>query len=768
MQKSNDNKTPGVECSIYTSNTSSHVNRIAIVGTHPPKLCGLATFAADLSAALQQEHELLTIDAYAIDDADSVYADSIVHRVNVEDVSAYKNAARIINRRGYDILSIQHEYGIYGGRAGEYLLELVRHVNMPVVTTLHTVLSCPDEDQHRVLGALLELSTRIVVMSLSAIDILSEVHKVDLSKVDYIPHGIPIIRSDDAFCLQEKHVMGSPMLLTFGLLSPDKGIEHVIRALPRLLQDFPDAKYWIVGATHPNVKAWSGDIYREFLHQTAESLGVQEHVKFVNAFVPLDELVAFLASTDFYLTPYLNPMQITSGTLAYSMGAGKVVISTPYAYAQEVLAEGRGILVPFSDPEAIAEAVSQTFADPGLFAEIALAAEAYGSEMKWQHVAPQYMDSFNRALRETRYVEDDTAGFSLGLLPEVSLTHLQRMTDDTGMLQHARFATPLRAEGYCVDDNARALIAVLTMSERDAPSDELMELESRYLAFLNDALNPTTNRFRNFMSYQRDWLENEGSEDSQGRTLWALGIAAGSSRHQSHVQLSQKLFDAVAPKLLSSTSPRAWSYVILGCAGYLKGSASAIVPAKTLSHLSHKLNALGPALNSYLWPWPEERLSYANARIPQALIVAGSILGEPSFITKGLNLLRWLIDHQTSRTGCFSPVGCLGASAADIGRSHFDQQPIEASSSVSACLEAYRVTGSEDYLDAATWCFQWFLGRNDVGLSVALPLEGSCYDGLLINGVNLNQGAESTLSYLCALQELRVTRTPVSPIGASR
>lgn len=682
------------------------------------------------------------------------YTDAVAFDVAQDDSQAYVEAAAFLNDRAYGVLSIQHEYGIYGGESGEYLLRLVRSAKMPVVTTLHTVMRNPSASQRRILDELLQLSERVVVMSRSAIELLFVVHGVDISKVDFIPHGIPRIPAMCGAELRCEVTGDGPILLTFGLLSPDKGIQSVIGGLPLLAEQFPDTKYLVVGATHPHELARNGESYRDSLVKLSRNLGVERNIEFVNEFVSVEKVIEYLDATDYYITPYLNPLQITSGTLAYSMGAGKVVISTPYVYAQEVLADGRGILVPFGDSEAIAISVIRSWSNPVQSDEMRSRALAYGQDMDWDTVGERYMRSFERAFDGARCLPKPVEVADLRPRTVISLDHVEKLTDDTGIFQHATFSVPNRFEGYCVDDNARALLLTVMLEAEGRPNRLVSLLQARYLAFVAHSLDPETGRFRNFMSYDRTWLEDVGSEDSQGRALWALGYTVAHCRHETHVLLAEKVFQAAANSLSPLTSPRACAYAVLGIAAFLEAHPDSESVRSLLTQLGLRLQQLYAANATIAWPWMEARLSYANARIPQAMMIAGEALDARELISGGMTSLTWLMDHQVAPSGCFSPVGSQGAGPSDLGSVQFDQQPVEVWSSVSACITAARFGLSEKFLKRSAWCFEWFLGGNVLGRPVAESGTGACCDGLEQTGLNRNQGAESTLSYLCAHAEL--------------
>lgn len=731
--------------------------------------CGIAAYTSDLCKSLKEANPDLEVGIVALGDHEYQFCSDVIAEIPVNEQLAYQLAAQYVNLHEYDVLSVQHEYGIFGGEAGSYLLDLVREVNMPIVTTLHTVLRKPSRKQRYVLEVLLKLSTRVVVMSKVAVSILSEVHDIDPEKVDYIPHGIPVIPKDAGRMLRQKLGEDGPIILTFGLLSPDKGIENVVRALPKLVEKFPGAKYLVVGATHPHVLATAGESYRESLIGLAEESKVENHVEFVNEFVSVEKLVEYLSATDFYVTPYLNPEQITSGTLAYSMGAGKVVISTPYEYAKEVLADGRGIIVPFGDQEVLSDALVASWECEKSRKSMGKSASDYGATMQWDKVVQQYLESFESALNEVRGYTGLPSFNSYQSLPKICLDSLEHMTDSTGILQHANFDVPNRKEGYCVDDNARALHLTVLLEERENHFSKVSKLQNCYLAFLLDSFDPDWSSFRNFLSYNRTWLEQVGSEDAQGRALWALGSLAGKGTNFSCSELAKKIFDLAGPALLATESPRCWAYTILGSVEVLSRYPQSDLANELVKQLSFRLEVkFTRTREDSIWPWPEERLAYGNARFAQAMIVSGHFLQRPSLIDLGTGTLDWLMQNQITSDGYFSPIGSKGAGAAELGSVQFDQQPIEVASSVSACLSAFRVTGDVRYYGLARWCFEWFLGGNCHRIFVARPESGACYDGLTSEGINLNQGAESLLSYLTSLTELQSISVSTTSLAGKR
>jgi glycosyltransferase involved in cell wall biosynthesis len=737
------------------------IRQIALLGNYMPRQCGISTFTTDLATAISAEFGELDCAVLAMNDAGKRYAygERVRFEIAESDLAAYRRATDFLNVGGVDVLSLQHEYGIFGGKAGSHVLSLLRELRMPVVTTLHTILGKPTLEQRRVMDEILRISSRVVVMSKHGAGLLGEIHGVPESKIDLIPHGIPSFPSARA-SKQHLGLDGRAVILTFGLLSPDKGIEYVIDALPAVVARHPEATYVVLGATHPHVKERHGEAYRSSLEIRARKLGVEANIIFHDRFVSLPELTEFLSAADIYITPYLNPEQITSGTLAYAVGAGKAVVSTPYLYASELLADGRGMLVPWRDSTAISGTLNELLGDREKLRALGERAALCGRGMVWPTVARRYMQSMQRAqsehasTRRTTFQAKTLAKRPLDL-PELNLHHLRAMTDDTGLLQHAAFSVPRYDDGYCLDDNARALLLMALVE--DAGSEDratTRALASRYLAFVNHAFNPDLRRFRNFMSYARRWTEECGSEDSHGRALWALGAVVGRSSEPGRQSLSRHLFHAALPVVSEFDSPRGWALALLGIHEYLRAfqGESSVEALQRL--LAERLLGRFQAKGSGDWPWCEDSVTYDNPRLPQALIVSGSRLENPEMIAVGLRSLGWLAQIQRAQDGTFEPIGSNGFYPRASDKAHFDQQPLEACAMVSACLEAWRASGDERWTREMRGAFRWFLGENQLQHSLYDPATGGCRDGLHPDRPNENQGAESTLSFLMALAEM--------------
>jgi len=743
--------------------------RIAFVGNYLPRECGIATFTTDLCTAIATEYGEERLFAISVNDLDSSYDYPKKVRLELaqEDLASYERAADFLNFNGNDLVCLQHEYGIYGGKAGRHILTLLRKLKMPLVTTLHTVLREPEMNQRIVLEEIAQLSDRLVVMSELAAQLLREVYAIPAKKIDVIPHGVPDLPFTDPNYFKDKlKTEGKFVLLTFGLLSPNKGIENVIRALPAILERQPNAVYIVSGVTHPHIRRREGERYRETLRALAEQLGVSDHLIFNNRFVSAEELVEHVGAADIYITPYRQEAQVVSGTLAIALGAGKAIISTPYWHAKELLADKRGVIVPFDSPSSIAEAVLGLLENDAERHAMRKRAYLYSRGTTWANTARAYMACFQRArfersLHPRATQQGDLAMETADLLPTLNLGHLLAMTDDTGILQHAIFSVPNTREGYTTDDNARSLIVSVLLDE--APEHEgrreYPNLSQRYLSFLWLAFHPDSGRFRNFLGYDRNWREDVGSDDSHGRALWALGKVLGHSRNAGLRGAAGRLFEAAVPATLTFTSPRAWAYCILGMQAYLDGFPGDRAIQGVRNELANRLLDIYERSHSETWKWFEKSLSYSNARLSQALILAGWRSDNQRMIEAGMDSLKWLVGEQhRDDAEVFVPIGSNGFFIEGSEKARFDQQPVEACATVSACLEVYRLTEESQWLEEARRVFGWFLGKNDLQVPLYDAVTGGCRDGLHPDRVNENQGAESTLSFLIALLEMQAAK----------
>ena len=742
-----------------TPGTYNSISKIAMIGNYMPRQCGIATFTTNLCDHLVSEiingRNMIVV---AMNDKPEGYAypARVKFTIRADVQEDYYWAAEFLNAGQYEVSILQHEYGIFGGKGGAYIFHLLKALRMPILTNLHTILEDPTGEQRLIIHEIGQYSARLVVMSHKAEELLVCTYGVPKSKIVFIPHGIPDATFEESGVHNELlGVEGRDVVLTFGLLSPGKGIENMIKSLPAIAKAHPKVIYIVLGQTHPHVRAASGDSYRHGLQQLANSLGVREHILFQNNFVEDEMLVRYLQTAKIYALPYLKKEQITSGTLAYALGCGAAIVSTPFWHAQELLGNGCGRIVPFNDQAGMAAEIIDLLRDDRGRESMRMRAYKRGRSMTHKEVARQYLRLIANVKDERRYtpqhVHAARQNFKvLDELPEIDLAHLRIMTDDTGILQHARYCVPDRNHGYCLDDNARALI-VACMYYSLHPDKAILLLLQTYLSFIHFAFNAENDRFRNFMSYERHWLEATGSEDAHGRALWALGTAVKYAPNESVRRMAMLLFRDGLRAVEEFTSPRAWSFAIIGVHAYLEKYSGDARARRIRTKMARKLFALFKNNASEDWPWCEDKVTYANARLAQAMILAGQWIPEPEMFAAGERALGWLLSIQTADEGHISVIGNGGWYGREGKEASFDQQPVELMGLIDASLELYVATGDKKWRQEAERCLGWYLGRNDLDTQVYDFETGGCRDGLESDGVNANQGAESTLSWLISL-----------------
>jgi glycosyltransferase involved in cell wall biosynthesis len=741
------------------------IDSVAVIGNYLPRQCGIATFTTDLVEALSVEAPDINCWAVVMNDKPEgyPYPEKVRFEISQNKLSDYDVASQFLNISQANIVCVQHEYGLFGGPAGSHLLKLLADLRMPVVTTLHTILKDPAPEYREVMGKLSNLSDKLVVMSRKAIEILKNIYGVSEEKIAFIHHGIPDTPFIDSSFYKDKFgVEGKKVLLTFGLLSPNKGIENVLQALPAVIRKYPDVVYIILGATHPQILKSHGDAYRIMLQQLVHKLDIGEHVIFQNRFVELKELCEFLGIADIYVTPYLDEAQITSGTLAYAMGTGKAIISTPYWYATEMLAENRGRIVPFHNPDAMAKQIIDVLEKDVERQAMRKKAYIFSRDAVWKEVSRKYLQVFSE-VRQNRtrnprprhsYVENVKAIMNFEL-PEIKLDHLKALTDDTGILQHATYTIPDRTHGYCTDDNARALL-VAAMGQKYLPTNGLglNSLSGHYLGFLLYAYNEKNGRFRNFMTYSRQWREEIGSEDAHGRAIWCLGKAVTFLGDPGHLAMSTTLFSKALRVAEKFRSPRAIAFCLVGMHAYLHMFSGDSDVRRVRKILANRLFDQFKNHATDSWPWFENTLTYANGKLPHALLLSGHQMQRSDMTDMGLDTLKWVLAKQTEDNH-FVPIGSNGWYKKGGVRARFDQQPVEANAMVEACVEAFNVTRDQTWFEHAAMCFNWFLGQNDLNMPLYDPKTGGCRDGLMADGINQNEGAESSLAWLLSLMTLQ-------------
>ena len=715
---------------------------IAVVGNFPPTRCGIATFTADMVAAVQQAAPSSRVDVYAMVASEAQPCpEGVYATIGETDREAYRMAGRSIDSSGADALWLQHEFGIFGGDAGEWIIDLLTPVAAPLIVSFHTVLSEPSAAQRRVMEWLIARATRLVVMSEEGDATLRRLYRVGRDQIRVIAHGVPDRPFGRGSQMKAKFgLVGHDVLMTFGLLSPNKGLETVIAALPAIVAQYPDVIYLIAGATHEKVLAFEGEAYRERLMALAGSLGVAGHIRWIDRYLPTDELLDLIEAADIYITPYNDAEQSTSGTLSYAVALGKAVISTPYKHAVELLDNGVGTLVPFGNPPSIAKAVSDLLGSRTELTAMQLRAYAVGRSMIWPAIG-----------QKSVAVVDEVRAGSLPSLPRgaTSDAGLYRLCDDTGMFQHAVLSVPDRAHGYCIDDNARALMLAASSSTSFA------KLAPIFAAFVQHGWNPDRRRFRNFMGFDRRWLEHSGSEDSCGRTLWALGSVAAHGHDPQLQAWARHLWRQTADIALDFRSPRAVAFAMLGADAMQDSRDEDDVAAAILDQGVRLLTQLYCSTRRDDWHWFEPSLAYDNCRLPHALLVAGIRRHDDRAVQYALESLRWIAAWQTAPAGHFRPIGSNTFGAGSVQDDPFDQQAVDAWATIDAAAAAHRFDRDPEWAHVARAAFGWFFGRNDRRLAIAISASGMCHDGLTPQGLNLNQGAESVLALHLAERSMR-------------
>jgi glycosyltransferase involved in cell wall biosynthesis len=733
--------------------------RIAFVGTYVPRRCGIATFTRDLAAGMKAASDRVRVMAIAVTDPGGQYEypTEVEYQIRQGTRGDYARAAEVVNYSDVRLVSVQHEYGIFGGDDGAYILDLIEGLHVPVVVTLHTVLKNPSESQRTIVQRMAKQGAALVVMSGVAADLLTKSYDIRRSELHIIPHGIPDMKPRDQNVLKARFgVAGQRMLLTFGLLGPNKGIETVIAALPAAVAACPDLVYFVVGATHPAVVRRNGEAYRTTLERQAEKLGVRDHVVFRDQFVTTEELCSYLQAADVFISPYLNEAQVTSGALSYAMGAGAAVISTPYWHAQELLADGRGRLVPFADSAALSGTITSVLGDPDELKRVRSVGYEYTRAFTWPRIGADYVILGERLIEASprrsmggvgvAHVEPPRASS----LPELRLDHLLRMTDDTGIIQHATYSVPARESGYCVDDNARALIVALR-ADRVMPSPETKRLISTYLGFLHWA-QASDGAFRNFMTYGRVFEPHATSDDCQGRALWALGTTMQFASDEGQAKLAREMFER-GLQCANELGPRGTALTLLGLAAFLAADPIAGDPAARLRALARRLVDRYREEATEGWHWFERTMTYDNALMPLALFRAFLITGDKASLQVAKESLDFL-ESTCFRDGQLHLIGNAGWHSRQGPRPVADEQPIDAAALVMAFRGAYLATGDHRYLRRMRESFTWFLGVNRLGVTAYDSSTAGCRDGLGAAAPNLNQGAESTICFLLSLIEM--------------
>jgi glycosyltransferase involved in cell wall biosynthesis len=726
--------------------------KTVFIGTYPPRECGIGTFTQNLFEAMtshpKETDELYDAVVVAMDDREESYdyPREVLFKIRQEQQGDYVEAARFINLSGAEVCILEHEFGIFGGQNGVYILPLLHRLEIPLIVTLHTVLKTPSYNERAILVEICKMANKIVVMTHKAVEFLTDVYHIPVAKIELIEHGVPDLKFNNEMAKKEFRLEAKKVLLTFGFISRNKGIETVIKALPAIVAKYPETIYIILGKTHPAVVRHSGEEYRIFLLRLIKNLQLDKHVLFLNEFIHQKELFKYLYASDIYITPYLNEAQITSGTLSYAIGAGAAVISTPYWHATELLAEGRGRLFNFNDAEELSGILMDLLDHPDKLSELRNNAYTYGKEITWPKIGLKYTILAKALLQqqEEQSLKKETILDPL-ILPPFLLDHIRRMTDDTGIIQHAKFGIPNLKEGYCLDDNARALLMVL-MAYKQKKLPLALTLSPIYLSYIHYMQNED-GTFRNFLSFSRSFLDETGSEDSFGRTIWSLGYLLANAPNDAYYQSGKEVFFDAAPNFEKLQSIRSIANTIIGISYYLQITPHDEGMTERLRALANKLMQQYKAHRTTHWRWFESTLTYDNAMLPLSLLHAAGILNDDTITSIAMESMHFLSD-VTLKEGYLSVVGNENWYAKNGEKSMFAQQPLDALAMVLMFHRAFHFTKDKIYLNKLYTSFMWFLGENDLRMSLYDFETKGCCDGLESYGVNRNQGAESTLAYL--------------------
>lgn len=734
--------------------------KFAYIGTYPPRQCGIGTFTQNLFESMTDHHDKIKVKhngiVVAMNDLDATYEypSEVKFIIRQEHQRDYIQAAKFINYSGSDICILEHEYGIFGGESGVYILPLLHRLEIPLMVTLHTVLQDPSYNEKAILQEIGKMANKIIVMSNKAIKFLTEVFLIPPEKIALFEHGVPDLQFSQEQTKKEFNLEGKKVLMTFGLLSRNKGIETVIRALPEVVAKHPNVMYIVLGKTHPSVIRFSGEEYRNFLRRLIKSLELENNVFFLNEFISQNELFKYLYAADIYVTPYLNEAQITSGTLSYAVGTGTAVLSTPYWHAQELLADGRGRLFDFNNSSQLADILIELLDKPEVLKTLRKSAYDYGRNITWPKVGKQYAEEAKKVVEETpvKIVSKETIIDPL-LLPDFSLTHIRRLTDDTGIIQHAKFGIPNLKEGYCLDDNARALLMVL-MAYRQKKDPMALELLPIYLSYIHYLQNQD-GTFRNFLSFKRDYLDEVGSEDSFGRAVWALGYLLGNSPNDAYYQSGRMIFFDAAKNFNKLKSLRGIANAIIGVCYYLRTKKSDDSMIEILRELVYRIIDQYDDENSPDWHWYEPILSYDLGILPLSLFHAYEFLPEDKILDTAIESMNFLTSINL-KDGFLTLIGNQKWYRRGGERAFYAQQPVDAMALVLMYYQAFIVTKNKEYLNLMFTSFMWFLGENDLRMTLYDFETQGCCDGIERYGINRNQGAESSLAYL--ISHLRVLR----------
>ncbi len=726
--------------------------KIVCIGNYVPRQCGIATFTRDLvesfSARNNRRKFHSEVSVVAINDHNNTYnyPEIVKYQIREAQQKDYLETVRLINFSNADVCILQHEYGIYGGENGIYLLPMIRRLKKPLVAVLHTVLKNPSYNEKAIIQEIEKRAEKLVVLSKRAVDFLTDSYSIKKDKIEIIEHGVPDFHFRDKSSYKKKlNLAGRKSLFTFGLLSRDKGIETVINALPSVVRQHPEVLYIVMGKTHPAVVRASGEEYRNYLISLVAKKNLRNNVVFFNRFASNEELISYLYATDIYVIPNLNKAQITSGTLSYAIGSGAAVVSTKFWHAQELLADGRGKLFNFGDSLELAEVINALLHKPDVLDNMRIKAYNYGRKMRWPETGAKYIDLLSDARVSWKGPQPEVETIISPLaLPDFHLTYIKKLTDDTGILQHAKYTVPDFRHGYCLDDNARALLLCI-MAYRQKRLEDALELIHGYISFVNYMQNED-GTFRNLLSFRREFLDEIGSEDCFGRTIWALGYLIRFTPNDAYFQIGMEIFLKAAPHFQKLRTLRGIAYTIIGISHFLRYAPTDTRMLQILKELTAKIINLYDKSKDKDWFWFEPLITYANGFIPLALLHSHEITEDQKTLAVAKESMDFLT-KVTFKKDYLSPVGSDNWYKKGGEPSQFAQQAIDAMAMVLMYYQAYFITGDSKYAHLKSSSFMWFLGQNEFGIPLYDFETHGCCDGLESYGVNNNQGAESTLAY---------------------
>jgi len=731
--------------------------KVTIISTYPPRQCGIGTFSQSLIEGITGQdatYENTLFDVIAINDPQvtTEYPPIVKLIIDQQNQRDYLKAAAFINLSGSRSCLLQHEYGIFGGQSGIYILPLLHELKLPLIVTLHTVLKNPSFIEKSILQEIGKVASRVVVMSESGVQFLTSVYQIDKNKIIVIPHGIPKFNPKEHQQLKRKfHYENKKVLMTFGLLGRNKGIETVIHSLPEVVKRHPEVVYLVLGNTHPNVLQQTGESYRHYLKLLVRGYHLEDHVFFIKQFLPKKTLLEYLTATDIYITPYINEAQVTSGTLSYGLGAGAACVSTPFWHARELLGQQRGMLFDFKDSNGLSTLLINLLQDRKKLNLLKRNAYNFGKKMTWRSIGSQYSRLINEVARETHCKKPKKRIVNATLMPLFSLNHLCRLTDDTGIVQHAKYGVPNLKEGYCLDDNSRALLAVLMIYKR-LKSDKALNLLPIYFSYVHYMQN-VKGTFHNFLSFDRKFQDEEGSEDSFGRTIWAIGYLILHSPNDAYRQLAVEIFKKASPNFSRLTSLRGMANSIIGISLYLQFYQSDEKIINELEKLTANLLDQYHLHSVEGWHWFEDILTYDNAILPLSLLFSYNIIEQPGLSTI-ISESAGFLESQTFSNGVFAPIGSDGWYRKGQSKAKYPQQATDVMAMILLYDKLFEHKHRTADLEHMFTCFMWFLGENELRIPLYDHETTGCCDGLESYGVNRNQGAESSVSYIISYMKV--------------